>query len=133
MIDYQATWAGNKMHFAWAFRTRVRVSRISKNNWLASVLQQHQPAEYYGKLPTTSRGIDLLTRGEHLECILWKFRQAGTFSEPINKPLVDEIMDFTDIVYRNYNYVENVHVTGNNEYENMIFIQQFYTPKQWSF
>ena len=36
VIDYQATWASNKIHFAWAFKTRVRVSRVSKNNWLTS-------------------------------------------------------------------------------------------------
>ena len=39
-------------------------------------------------------------------------------------------MDFPDIIYRNNNYVENVNATGNNEYKNMIFIQQFYAPKQ---
>ena len=74
MIDYQATWASNKMHFAWAFKTRVRVSRVSKNNWLTSVLQKHRPAEYYGKLPTTSQDIVPITTGGDLECILWEFR-----------------------------------------------------------
>ena len=34
MTAYQATWASNKMRFAWAFKTRVRVSRVSKNDWL---------------------------------------------------------------------------------------------------
>ena len=38
--------------------------------------------------------------------------------------------NFPDIIYRNNNYVENVHVTGNNENKNIIFIQQFYIPKQ---
>ena len=36
-------------------------------------------------------------------------------------------MDFLDIIYRNNNYVENLHATGNNENNNIIFIQQFYT------
>ena len=40
-------------------------------------------------------------------------------------------MDFPDIIYRNNNYVENLHATGNNENKNMIFIQQFYIPKQY--
>ena len=52
-----------------------------------------------------------------------------THSEPINKPLVDEIMDLSDIIYRNNNYVENLHATGNNENKNINFIQQFYIPK----
>ena len=91
---------------------RVRVSRVSKNNWLASVLQKD---EYYGKLPTTSQSIVPLTTGGHLECILWEFRQPNTHSEPIDNPLVDEIMNFLDIIYRNNNYVENLHATGNNE------------------
>ena len=63
------------------------------------------------------------TTGGHLECELWEFRQPNTNSEPINKRLVD------DIFYRNDNYVENLHATGNNENKNIIFIQQFYTPK----
>ena len=47
-----------------------------------------------------------------------------------NKPLVDQIMYFPGIIYRNNNYVENLHATGNNENKNIIFIQQFYVPKQ---
>ena len=39
-------------------------------------------------------------------------------------------MDFPDIIYRNNNYVENLHAAGNNENKYMIFIQQFYIPKQ---
>ena len=31
------------------------------------------------------------------------------------KHLVDEIMDFPDVIYRNNNYVENVHATVNDE------------------
>ena len=38
-------------------------------------------------------------------------------------------MDFPDIIYRDNNYVENLHATGNNENKNIIFIQQFYIPK----
>ena len=63
--------------------------------------------------------------GGHLECVLWEFRQPNTHSEPI----VDEIMDLPDIIYRNNNYVEIVHATGNNENNNIIFIQHFYIPK----
>ena len=66
----------------------------------------------------------------HPECVLWEFRQPNIHSEPINKPLVDEIMDFRDIIYRDNNYVDNFHATGNNENKNIIFIQQFYIPKQ---
>ena len=51
-------------------------------------------------------------------------------SEPIDEPLVDEIMDFPDNIYRNNNYVKNLHATGNNENKNVIFIQQFYMSKQ---
>ena len=40
-------------------------------------------------------------------------------------------MDFSDIIYRNNNYVKNLHATDNNENENIIFIQQFYIPKQF--
>ena len=40
-------------------------------------------------------------------------------------------MDFFDIIYRNNNYVENLHVTGNEENKNIIFIQQFCAPKQY--
>ena len=39
-------------------------------------------------------------------------------------------MDFPDIIYRNNNYVESLHVKGNNENKNIIFIRQFYIPKQ---
>ena len=39
-------------------------------------------------------------------------------------------MDFPDIIYRSDIYVENLHATGHNENKNIIFIQQFYTPKQ---
>ena len=80
-------------------------------------------------LPNTTKNYLLvpLTTGGHLECV---FRQQNTNSEPINKPLVDKIMDFSDIIYRNNNYVENLHATGNNENKNIIFIQQFYIPKQ---
>ena len=126
MIDYQATWASNKMHFVWAFKTRVRVSRVSKNNWLPSVLRS---AEYYEKLPTVSQGIVPLTTGGYVECVLWEFRQPNTHSEPINKPLVDEIMDFPDIIYQNNNYVENLHATDNNKNKNIILVQQLYIPK----
>ena len=38
-------------------------------------------------------------------------------------------MDFSDIIYRNNNYVENLHATGNNANKNIIFIQ-FHTPKK---
>ena len=41
-------------------------------------------------------------------------------------------MDFPDIIFRNNNYVENLHAMGNNENKNIIFIQQFYIPKQLS-
>ena len=115
------------MHFAWAFKTRVRVSRVSKNNWLTSV---HRSAEYYGKLATKSQDIVPLTTGGHLECVLWKFHQPNKHSEPINKPLVDEIMNIPDTIYRNNNNMENLHATGNNESKKIIFIQQFYIPKQ---
>ena len=71
--------------------------------------------------------------GGHLECVLWEFRQPNTHSEPINKPLVDEIMDFPDIIYRNNNYVENLHATGNNENKNIISKQHFNKSKQYSF
>ena len=47
----------------------------------------------------------------------------------INKPLVDEIIDFPDIIYQNNNYVENLHATGNNVNKNIIFVHQFYIPK----
>ena len=93
--------------------------------------KKHRPAEYYGKLPTTSQGIVPPTTDGHLECLLREFRQPNTHSEPINKPLVDEIMDFPDIIHRNNNYVENLHATGNNENINIIFIQQFYIPEQY--
>ena len=66
----------------------------------------------------------------HLECVLWEFRQPNIHSEPINKPLVDELVDFPDIIYRNTNYVENLLATGINENKNTIFIRQFYIPKQ---
>ena len=62
--------------------------------------------------------------------ILWEFRQPNTHSEPINKSLVDEIMNFPDIVYRKNKYVENLHATSNNENKNKIFRQQFYIPKR---
>ena len=75
----------------------------------------HWPAEYYVKLPITSQGIVPLTTDGHLKCILWEYRQPNTHSEPINKQFVDEIMDFPDIIYRNNNYAENLHATGNNE------------------
>ena len=52
-------------------------------------------------------------------------------SKSIKKPIVDEIMDFPDIIYRNNNYVENLDATGNNENKNIIFIQQFYLSKQY--
>ena len=39
-------------------------------------------------------------------------------------------MDFPDIIYRDNNYMENLHATGNNENKNIIFMQQFYIPKQ---
>ena len=39
-------------------------------------------------------------------------------------------MDFLDIIYRNNNYVENLHATDNNENKNIIFIHQFHIPKQ---
>ena len=38
-------------------------------------------------------------------------------------------MDFSDIIYRNNNYVENLHTAGNNENKSIICIQQFYIPK----
>ena len=65
-----------------------------------------------------------------IECLLWEFRQRNTHSETINKLLIDEIMDFSDIIYRNNNYLENLYATGNNENKNMIFVQQLYIPKQ---
>ena len=80
---------------------------------------------------TTSQDIVSLTRGGHLECVWWEFRQPNKHSEPINKPLVDEIMDFPEIIYRNNNYVANLYATANNENKNVIFIQQFYIPKQY--
>ena len=42
-------------------------------------------------------------------------------------------MDFPDIIYRNDNYLENLHATGKNENKNIIFMQQFYIPKRISF
>ena len=39
-------------------------------------------------------------------------------------------MDFPDIIYRNNNYVESLHATGNNENKNVIFMQYFHIPKQ---
>ena len=39
-------------------------------------------------------------------------------------------MDFSDIIYRNNNYMENLHAVGNNGNKNIIFLQQFYIPKQ---
>ena len=66
--------------------------------------------------------------GGHLEFVLWEFRQPNTHSEPIKKRLVDEIMDFPDIIYRNNNYAENLRATDNNENKNIISIQQFYMP-----
>ena len=91
--------------------------------------KKHRLAEYYGKLPTTSQNIVAFTTGGHVECVLWEFRQPNTHSEPINKPLVDEITDFTDFIYRHNNYVENLLVMGNNENKIIIFIQQFYIAK----
>ena len=38
-------------------------------------------------------------------------------------------MNFPDIIYRNNNYLENLHATDNNENKNIIFIQQFYILK----
>ena len=55
---------------------------------------------------------------------------TNTHSEPINKPLIDEIMDFLDIIHWNNNDLKNLHATGNNENKTIIFIQQFYIPKQ---
>ena len=55
---------------------------------------------------TTSQGIVRLTTGEHLQ---WEFQQPNAHSEPINKPLADEITDVPDIIYRNNNYVERLH------------------------
>ena len=75
---------------------------------------KHRPVEYYGKLPTASQGIVPLTTDRHLECVLSEFRYPNTHSEPINKPLVDEILDFPDIIYRNID-MEPLHVTGDNE------------------
>ena len=66
MIDYQASRASNKMDFARAFKTRVRVSRVSKNNWLTSVLWNHRPAEYYGKLPTTSEVVEVVEHSAYV-------------------------------------------------------------------
>ena len=40
-------------------------------------------------------------------------------------------MDLPDIIYRNNDYVANLHATVNNENKNTIFTQQFYTSKQW--
>ena len=39
-------------------------------------------------------------------------------------------MNLPDIIYRNNNYVENLHTTGNIENKDTIFIQQFHIPKQ---
>ena len=88
-------------------------------------------AEYYWNYLLCHSAVPL-TMDRHLECVSWEFRQPNTNFEPINEPLVDEIMDFVDIIYRNNNYVENLHATGNNENKNIIFIQQFYIPKQKS-
>ena len=68
-------------------------------------------------------------KGGHLQCVLWEFQQPNTHSEPI-EPLIDEIMDFRDIIYRSNNYVKNLHATGNNENKNTIFIHQFYICQQ---
>ena len=94
--------------------------------------KKHRHAEYYEKLPITPQGIVPITTGGHLESVLWEFRQPNMHSEPINKALADEIMDFRDIIYRNNNYAENLRATGNNENKNIIFIQQLYIPKHTS-
>ena len=39
-------------------------------------------------------------------------------------------MGFPGVIYRENNYVENLHATGNNENKNIIFLRQFYIPKQ---
>ena len=83
--------------------------------------KKHRPDKYYGELRTTSQGIVPLTTGGHLDYVLWEFRQSNPHSESINKPLVDEILNFPDINYRNNNYVENLHANGNNENKNIIF------------
>ena len=95
--------------------------------------EKHRPAEYYGELPIMSQGMVPITTGGHIECVLWESPQPNTHLKPINKPLVDEIMAFPDIIYRNNNYVENLHTTANNENKNIIFIQQFYIPKHTKF
>ena len=102
---------------------RSRLERIEDQLTDLSALKS---TDYYGKLPTTSQGKVPLTTGGYLECVLWEFRQPHTHSGPI----VDEIMDFPGIIYRNNNYVENLRATGNNENKSIIFIQQFYISKQ---
>ena len=42
-------------------------------------------------------------------------------------------MDIPDIIYRNNNYVENLHATGDDESKNIIFIQRLYIPKHFLF
>ena len=42
-------------------------------------------------------------------------------------------MHFPDIIYRNNNYMENLHATDNNENKNIIFMQQCYIPKHYIF
>ena len=39
-------------------------------------------------------------------------------------------MGFLNNIYRNNNYVEILHATGNNKNKNIIFVQQFYITKQ---
>ena len=112
------------MRFAWAFKMRVRVSRYRRTTDCTQCSKSTDLSN------TTSQGIVPLTMGGHLEYVLWEFRQPNTHSESINKRLVDEIMDLPGIIYRNSNYVENLHATCNNENKNIIFIQHFYIPIQ---
>ena len=130
MIDYQETWASNKMLFAWAFKTRVRVSRVSKNNWLTWVLWNAPTSRILRQIIYYVTGHSFAYNGRAHRRRIMEISATSTHSEPINKPLVDELMDFPDIIYRNYNYVENLHATSNNENKNIIFTQQFYIPKQ---
>ena len=104
------------MHFSGAINARSRIEgNVETCVVHLSELHTENASETFGKLPTTSRGKIPFTTGEYLECKLWKFRQPNTHSEPINKPLVNEIMDFPDIINRNNNYVENLHSMSNNE------------------
>ena len=94
-----------------AFAYRGNVEQLTHLN----ELHTENASETFGKLPATSCGKIPFTTGGYVECTFWKFRQPNTHSEPINKPFVDEIMNFPEIIYRNDNYMEILRSTGNNE------------------